>query len=60
MRYDDEAYLEVFPRPETKPEVKVETPIETFMPSVEDEKSLVNQTEEETVTNNETVEEKGE
>ena len=61
MRYDDAAYREVFPKKQAMPEIKVETPIETFMPSVE-ENSLVNQTEltEEKVTVEINDEEKGE
>ena len=46
MRYDDDAYLQVFPRKQEQPEIKVETPIETFMPSVTEEKNSVNQTPE--------------
>ena len=45
MRYDDDAYREVFPKKQAMPEMKVETPIETFMPSVKEE-TLVNQTPE--------------
>ena len=37
MRYDDDAYREVFPEEKVIPEVKVETPIETFMPSAKPE-----------------------
>lgn len=44
MRYDNDAYLEVFPVKKPEPEIKVETPIETFMPSVTEE-TLVNRTE---------------
>lgn len=45
MRYDDSAYREVFPKKQTMPELKVETPIETFMPSATEQVDLVNQTE---------------
>lgn len=49
MRYDDDAYHEVFPVVEPEPEIKVETPIETFMPSLTEEPS-VNRTEPEIET----------
>lgn len=38
MRYSDEAYLEVFPRTESKAEtVRIETACETFRPSEDKE-----------------------
>ena len=38
MRYDDSAYREVFPKKEVVPAPVIETPIETFMPSITEEK----------------------
>lgn len=61
MRYDDDAYREVFPKKENPvPPVKVETPVETFMPSVEEEKASVNRSEETNEPIVEITEEKGE
>lgn len=61
MRYDDDAYREVFPKQEIpKPIIKVETPVETFMPSVEEENTSVNRSEEPNETVVENSEEKGE
>ena len=68
MRYDDDAYREVFPKKIEKPIIKVETPIETFMPSVEqaEEVDSVKRTEEQSSfkrieeTVNDDLNEKGE
>lgn len=46
MRYDDEAYRSVFPIVKEEPVIKVETPIETFMPSVTEVNDSVNRSEE--------------